>query len=104
LAILEAALSGCALVLGDLASLREVWGETAALYVSPDDPGELEEALKSLIRNPVARAEMGRRARERAPMSPPARMARSYLDRYTDLLAARPASRGGQSAAEDPCA
>ena len=34
LSILEAALSGCALVLGSLPSLREVWGE-AAVYVPP---------------------------------------------------------------------
>ena len=33
---LEAALSGCALVLGDIPSLREVWGD-AALFVAPDD-------------------------------------------------------------------
>src|SRR4051812_8340607 len=32
---LEAALAGCALVLGDIPSLHEVWGD-AALYVDPD--------------------------------------------------------------------
>jgi glycogen(starch) synthase len=36
LSVLEAALSGCALVLGDIASLREVWGG-AACYVRPGD-------------------------------------------------------------------
>ena len=36
LSALEAALSGCALVLGDIPSLREVWGD-AAIFVDPDD-------------------------------------------------------------------
>ena len=36
LSILEAALSGCALVLGDLPSLRELW-TGAAMFVPPDD-------------------------------------------------------------------
>ena len=34
LSALEAALSGCALVLGDIPSLREIWGD-AALFVPP---------------------------------------------------------------------
>src|SRR5439155_5441375 len=34
LSALEAALAGCALVLGDIPSLREVWGDTA-IYVNP---------------------------------------------------------------------
>ena len=36
LSILEAALSGCALVLGDIPSLRELWAG-AAVFVPPDD-------------------------------------------------------------------
>jgi glycosyltransferase involved in cell wall biosynthesis len=35
LSVLEAGLAGCALVLGDIASLREVWGD-AATYVQDD--------------------------------------------------------------------
>jgi glycosyltransferase involved in cell wall biosynthesis len=102
LSILEAALSGCALVLGDLKSLREVWGDAAALYVSPDDPDELEQALLSLAQNPIARAEMGVRARDRALQYTPERMAQSYLDLYTELLA-RPAPRPVAGTLEEPC-
>ncbi|KYF85429.1 glycosyl transferase family 1, partial [Sorangium cellulosum] len=47
LSVLEAALSGCALVLGDIPSLREVWRD-AALYVDPGDAGALRRALRSL--------------------------------------------------------
>lgn len=36
LSILEAALSGCALVLGDIPSLRETWND-AAIFVAPSD-------------------------------------------------------------------
>jgi len=103
LSVLEAALSGCALVLGDLKSLREVWGDTAALYVSPDDPGELEEALLSLVRSPLARAEMGLRARDHALHYTPERMAQGYLDLYAELLA-HPAPRPIEVALEEPCA
>src|SRR5204863_1804155 len=51
---LEAALSGCALVLGDIASLREVWGD-AALFVAPGSDRELESTLRTLIRDPGLR-------------------------------------------------
>jgi glycosyltransferase involved in cell wall biosynthesis len=76
---LEAALSGCALVLGDIESLREVW-EDAAVYVDPDDPANLEEALTDLIANPERRQEMSRRARARANAFTPEKMARTYLE------------------------
>ena len=41
LAILEAAAAGCALVLGDIASLRENW-DGAALFVDPEDRPALQ--------------------------------------------------------------
>jgi glycogen(starch) synthase len=65
LAALEAALSGCALVLGDIPSLREVWGD-AALFVPPDDHEALRATLATLITGPSLRKEMARRARDRA--------------------------------------
>lgn len=109
LSILEAALSGCALVLGDLPSLREIWGDDAALYVSPDDPGELEEVLMSLIKNPIARAELGLRARDRAFRYTPERMARSYLDLYAEIDQRRLSGQlkredSMREAVEEPCA
>ena len=41
---LEAALSGCALVLGQIESLREIWGD-AAVFVDPNDSKALQQAL-----------------------------------------------------------
>lgn len=86
LAPLEAALCGCALVLGDLDSLREVWGD-AALFVSPDDEDALRAALLSLIADSRRRAELGRRAIARALLYPPSHMAAAYAESYRALLA-----------------
>ncbi|HLL56175.1 MAG TPA: glycosyltransferase family 4 protein, partial [Myxococcaceae bacterium] len=48
LSVLEAAQAGCALVLGDIASQRELW-DGAAVFVPPDDHAALEAALHALI-------------------------------------------------------
>jgi glycosyltransferase involved in cell wall biosynthesis len=55
LSALEAALSGCALVLGDLPSLREIWGETA-VFIPPDDSEALHSAVSALIGSPERRS------------------------------------------------
>jgi glycogen synthase len=86
LSILEAALSGCALVLGDIASLRELWND-AALFVPPDDPHALEVALSHLIASPAHRQAMASRALERGGTFTAQRMTASYLDAYANLLA-----------------
>lgn len=85
LSALEAALSGCALVLGDIPSLREVWGE-AAWFVSPDDPAGLRFALRQLIARPDLCAEYALRARQRAAAFTARRMTNAYLQSYTSLL------------------
>ncbi|MDQ2694610.1 MAG: glycosyltransferase family 4 protein [Pseudomonadota bacterium] len=90
LSALEAALAGCALVLGDIPSLREVWGE-AALFVPPDDPEALENALHALIADPALRRRHARLARARAARFTPEAMADAYLDAYQSLLRARSA-------------
>ncbi len=81
LSILEAALSGCALVLGDIPSLREVWGD-AATFVAPDDDEQLEAALHSLIEDEAGREEMATRAMKRASRFTPERMADGYSAAY----------------------
>jgi glycogen(starch) synthase len=87
LSILEAALSGCALVLGDIPSLREVWGSTA-LYVEPDDHSALRECLARLITDSALRAHLARAARARAITYTPERMAKAYLSAYSSALTA----------------
>jgi glycogen synthase len=91
LAALEAALAGCALVLGDIASLREVWRD-AALYVAPDDEDELANVLESLTRDEAAIDRLGARARRRAAELTPERMADGYLREYSRVLTSRQAA------------
>jgi len=89
LSALEAGLSQCALVLGDIASLREVWGD-AALYVPPDDHEALHAALMRLIDDPALLQHMGRQALARARQFTPQRMVDAYLSAYARLLAPDP--------------
>ena len=88
LSVLEAAQCGCALVLGDIPSLREVWGEDA-LFVPPDDHDALADALHGLIEDGALRASMARRARRRARRYSADAMASRYRDVYLDLIARR---------------
>jgi glycosyltransferase involved in cell wall biosynthesis len=90
LAILEAAAAGCALVLGDISSLRETW-DGAALFVDPDDPPSLNAAIHALIANPGQRTRLAEAARCRARRFTMDRMARAYSALYHDLM--RPSAR-----------
>jgi len=82
LAALEAGLAGCALVLGDIESLREVWAD-AAVFV---EEGSLEYELRRLIADPALRLELGERARRRALEYSPDRMGLAYIELYEQLL------------------
>ena len=84
LSALEAGLAGCALVLGDIPSLREVWGD-AAVFVPPDGAEALRNALHALIGDDDRRREMAARARARALTYTPERMAAGYLGAYRTL-------------------
>jgi glycosyltransferase involved in cell wall biosynthesis len=87
LSVLEAAQHGCALVLGDIDSLRENW-DGAALFVDPNDAGALAAVLGRLAAHPTARAELGARARARAEHFPLAQTCAATLDVYGILVAA----------------
>lgn len=93
LAILEAAAAGCALVLGDIASLRENW-DGAALFVEPDDADGLRRTLARLIANPSERSRLAASARRRAGRFTADSMARAYAALYlsTATHAAAPAA------------
>jgi glycogen(starch) synthase len=84
LTALEAALSGCALLLGDIPSLREVWGD-AAFYVAPDDHSHLHAQLSALIASAAARTKLAARAAAVAARLSPQSMARGYLRLYHRL-------------------
>ncbi len=84
LAALEAASAGCALVLSDIPSLREVWG-AAAVFVDPTEDDVLERALRRLIEDAGCRLDMAARARVRARAYTPERMAAAYAGLYGRL-------------------
>jgi glycosyltransferase involved in cell wall biosynthesis len=88
LSVLEAALSGCALVLGDVPSLRELWSGAAEL-VPPDDVEQLAQAIERLAADPDRRARAGAAALARARTFAPERMAAAYLAAYRRLVEAR---------------
>ncbi len=95
LSVLEAAQAGCALVLGDIPSLRELWDE-AAVFVNPRDDEALRTALTRLIDDPTERAALATRARQKAKRYPARAMIEGYLDLYRRLhTASRAGAAGG---------
>ncbi len=87
LTALEAGLCECALVLGDIPSLREIWGD-AALFVAPDDENEIVATANALCRDKTLCLEMARRARTRALQFTPTRMGSQYMRLYGHVSAA----------------
>ena len=96
LSVLEAALSGCALVLGDIPSLRELW-EGAALFVHPDDPEALTAALRSLIGDRALRQGLADAARRRGAQWTNEGCARAYSRLYQRMLERAPRREPGES-------
>lgn len=86
---LEAALAGCALVLGEIPSLHEIWGD-AACFVPPDDAVELAATVNRLIDDYKLRIEYEARAFAHAATLTAERMAGDYLAAYRDLLDSQP--------------
>jgi glycogen(starch) synthase len=85
LSALEAGLCGCALVLGDIPSLREVWAD-AALFVPPDDVAALHDCLENLMHDDAFRTELSARSCARARRFSADLMAVRYSRLYTELL------------------
>jgi len=65
LAVLEAAQAGCALVLSDIPTFRELW-QDAASFVSDNDPAAIAAALQTLLDRPEHRRRQGTAAAKRA--------------------------------------
>ncbi|WP_230407268.1 glycosyltransferase [Pontibacter cellulosilyticus] len=65
LTILEAAMSGCALVVGKTESQAEIWGN-AAKYVDPSSADELRDTINNLIEDEFGRNIMACRAVKRS--------------------------------------
>jgi glycosyltransferase involved in cell wall biosynthesis len=85
LSVLEAAAQGCALVLGDIDSLRETW-DGAAVFVPPGNPEALAIALEELIVSSEERQRLGARARNRASAFTIARTTDAYVCAYDEIV------------------
>jgi glycosyltransferase involved in cell wall biosynthesis len=84
LTILEAANCGCALLLADISSLRELW-DGAALFVHPRDDDGLARALETLARDEPLRVLLQREARKRARRYSLEAMVEHYRSLYERL-------------------
>jgi glycosyltransferase involved in cell wall biosynthesis len=81
LSVLEAAASGCALVLSDIPTFRELWGG-AATFVPPRDDAAFAAAITALIEDSATRIAAGERARARAARYRPAAIAARLAGLY----------------------
>jgi len=84
LSVLEAAASGCALVLGRVPSLVENWAG-AACFVDPNDPEELQHTLETLMANPHRCEQWASQALARAQTFSAERMGTAYEGMYREL-------------------
>jgi glycosyltransferase involved in cell wall biosynthesis len=82
---LEAALAGCAMVLSDLPTLRETW-DKSALFVKPNDPDAIAQAINTFIEDPELLQQYADRASLIAMEFTPQAMARAYMNVYQEIL------------------
>ena len=87
LSVLEAASAGCALVLSDIPTFRELWDEVA-VFVDPRDEKGFARAVGDLVGDDFERAVLGRAAKERSARYTPDAMAAQMASLYRELLPA----------------
>jgi glycosyltransferase involved in cell wall biosynthesis len=91
LAVLEAAAAGCAPVLSDIPTFRELW-DGAAVFVDPADAAGFAEAIAAVADDPVRRRELGELAAQRASRFTPGATARGMAAIYSGLLGSKEAA------------
>lgn len=91
LAALEAALAGCALVLADIPTYRELW-QDAALFFDPRDAQSLARAVNTVSLDDRLRAELSAAARRRAEIYSLERQARRFARLYRKIGLSAPLS------------
>ena len=96
LSVLEAAQAGCALVLSDIPTFRELW-DGAAEFVPAEDDAAVAAAIERAARSPDRRARLGAAARARAERYTAEAMAAGTAAVYRSLL--RRAGAPGETAA-----
>ncbi|OYD82089.1 glycosyltransferase family 4 protein [Azospirillum brasilense] len=86
LTVLEAAQAGCALVLSDIATFRELW-DGAALFVEPRDSAALAATIRRLLDDPAEAGRLGEAARLKAGQYGMESMASGMRSLYRSVLA-----------------
>lgn len=99
LAVLEAAQNGCALILSDIPTFRELW-DGAAIFVSPDDEREIANGIDRLAHDSELRMDLGRTAANRACAYTVEAMSAGVMAAYRSVLT----SRGAGSSVEEDAA
>jgi glycosyltransferase involved in cell wall biosynthesis len=84
LSVLEAANAGCALVLSDIGSFRELW-EGAALFVDPHDIENITFSINLLIENKELREQLSHKAKARSDFFDLEKMGEEYLLIYQNI-------------------
>lgn len=98
LAVLEAAQAGCALVLSDIPTFRELW-EGAAVFVEPADTAAAAGILDALATDAGERARLGEAARAHGTRYTMAAATAGILRVFETVLTGRgPAALGGAAA------
>jgi glycosyltransferase involved in cell wall biosynthesis len=88
LAVLEAAQTGCALVLSDIPTFRELW-DGAAVFVSPDDDRGMAAAIERLAGDADERTRLGEAAKSMAAAYSVEAMSAGVLSAYRSVLSAK---------------
>ncbi|KAB0266023.1 glycosyltransferase family 4 protein [Microvirga brassicacearum] len=98
LAALEAAQAGCALVLSDIPTFRELWGG-AAMFVPAEDDEAVAHAIAHLFQEPTVRIRLGDASQERARSYGSEATSARIVAAYRSLLGARAESSSFEDAA-----
>jgi len=85
--VLEAAQAGCALVLSDIPTHRELWGG-AAIFVPAHDADAFAAVIRDVLGDANERHQLGQLARASAARYTPERLARGMAEIYARLAAA----------------
>ncbi|HLU89784.1 MAG TPA: glycosyltransferase family 4 protein [Cyclobacteriaceae bacterium] len=85
LSFLEAASFQCALVGGNIPSMKEIWGESMT-YIDPEDPKDLAKSCNELLHNPDLCNLKGEEAYRRGKIYSLQKKKENYLETYTDLM------------------
>jgi glycosyltransferase involved in cell wall biosynthesis len=89
LSVLEAAQAGCALILSDIPTFRELWTD-AAILLDARDAEASAAAIQHLLDNPAERARLGQAARHRSARYSVEAMGGHMAELYRQVLADQP--------------